>query len=123
MLISLALWTGLRLAELLGLNVGDLSPDGRRIRRRVTLDPATTKEDLPGEVFLGPKLAGKLRGYLVSLPKNQSAMPVLPYLPFMWLNFLPTKGWFQSGRRNKARDENSDISRTIPTFWELRINH
>jgi len=64
MLISLALGTGLRLAELLGLNVGDLSPDGRRIRRRVTLDPATTKGGHPGEVFLGPKLAAKLRRFL-----------------------------------------------------------
>ncbi len=64
MLISLALGTGLRLAELLGLNVGDLSPDGRRIRRRVSLDPAITKNGQPGEVFLGPKLAAKLRRYL-----------------------------------------------------------
>ena len=64
MLISLALGTGLRLAELLGLNVGDLSPDGKKIRRRVTLDPAITKNGHPGEVFLGPKLAAKLRRYL-----------------------------------------------------------
>ena len=64
MLISLALGTGLRLAELLGLNIGDLSPDGRRIRRRVTLDPSTTKGGHPGEVFLGPKMAGKLRRFL-----------------------------------------------------------
>jgi site-specific recombinase XerC len=63
-LISLALGTGLRLAELLGLNVGDLSPDGKRIRRRVSLDPSITKGGHPGEVFLGPKLAGKLRRYL-----------------------------------------------------------
>ena len=35
MLVSLAMGTGLRLAELLGLNVGDLRPDGWRIRRRM----------------------------------------------------------------------------------------
>jgi integrase len=40
---SMALGTGLHLRELLGLNVGDVSPDGREVRRRVTLDPATTK--------------------------------------------------------------------------------
>ena len=33
---SMALGTGLRLSELLGLNVGDVSPDGWEVRRRVT---------------------------------------------------------------------------------------
>ena len=74
MLISLALGTGLRLAELLGLNVVDLSPDGRKIRRRVTLDPATTKGGHPGEVFLGPKLAAKLRRYLAWKNKRGEGM-------------------------------------------------
>ena len=33
-LYSMALGTGLRLSELLGLNVGDVSPDGREVRWR-----------------------------------------------------------------------------------------
>jgi len=40
-LYSMAL--GTCLSELLGLNVGDVSPDGREVRCRVTLDPSTTK--------------------------------------------------------------------------------
>ena len=43
-LYSIALGTGLRLRQLLGLNVGDVSADGRQVRRRVVLDPATTME-------------------------------------------------------------------------------
>ncbi len=34
-LYSMALGTGLRLSELLGLNVGDVSPDGRQVRRQM----------------------------------------------------------------------------------------
>ena len=48
-LYLMALGTGLRLAELLGLNVGDVSPDGRQVRQRVTLDPATTKGGRRGQ--------------------------------------------------------------------------
>src|SRR5512134_3750327 len=51
-LYSMALGTGLRLSELLGLNVGDVSPDGREVLRRVTLDPATTKGGPRGRCFL-----------------------------------------------------------------------
>ena len=50
-LYSMALGTGLRLRELLGLNVSEVSPNGREVRRRVTLDPATTKGGRRGEVF------------------------------------------------------------------------
>src|SRR2546428_11569399 len=63
-LYSMALGTGLRLSELLGLNVGDVSPDGREARRRVTLDPATTKGGRRGEVFLPARLIPKLRAVL-----------------------------------------------------------
>src|SRR5574341_589152 len=63
-LYSMALGTGLRLSELLGLNVGDVSPDGREVRRRVTLDPATTKGGRRGEVFLPARLIPKLRAFL-----------------------------------------------------------
>jgi site-specific recombinase XerC len=63
-LYSMALGTGLRLRELLGLNVGDVSPDGRDVRRRVVLDPATTKGSRRGEVFLPARLITKLRRFL-----------------------------------------------------------
>ena len=63
-LYSIALGTGLRLRELLGLNVGDVSPDGREVRRRVVLDPATTKGGRRGEVFLPVRLQTKLRRFL-----------------------------------------------------------
>ena len=63
-LYSMALGTGLRLSELLGLNVGDVSPDGREARRRVVLDPATTKGGRRGEVFLPERLIPKLRRLL-----------------------------------------------------------
>ena len=61
-LYSMALGTGLRLRELLGLNVGDVSPDGRQVRRRVVL--AVTKAGRRGEVFLPARLIPKLRRFL-----------------------------------------------------------
>ena len=51
-LFSLALGTGLRLRELQGLNVGDVSPDGKTIQWRVPLDPKTTKGGRGGTAFL-----------------------------------------------------------------------
>ena len=51
-LFSLALGTGLRLRELQGLNVGDVSPDGKKIQWRVPLDPKTTKGGRGGTAFL-----------------------------------------------------------------------
>jgi integrase len=43
-LFSMALGTGLRLSELLGLNVGDVTPDGHRVRTRVRLRRETPSE-------------------------------------------------------------------------------
>jgi site-specific recombinase XerC len=63
-LYSMALGTGLRLRELLGLSVGDVSPDGRQVRRRVVLRPTTTKNGRRGEVFLPARLEAKLRRFL-----------------------------------------------------------
>ncbi len=63
-LYSMALGTGLRLRELLGLNVGDVSPHGREVRRRVVLGPATTKGGRRGEVFLPTRLIPKLRRFM-----------------------------------------------------------
>ncbi len=63
-LFSMALGTGLRLSELLGLNVGHVSPDGRQVRMRVRLDPSTTKNGKRGEVFLPDRLVRKLERFL-----------------------------------------------------------
>ena len=62
-LYSMALGTGLRLRELLGLNVGDVSPDGREVRRRIVLQ--VTKGGQRGEVFLPARLIPKLQRFLV----------------------------------------------------------
>ena len=64
LLYSMALGTGLRLSEVLGLNVGDVSPDGREVRWRVTLAPVMTKGGRKGEVFLPARLISKLREFL-----------------------------------------------------------
>ncbi len=79
LLYSMALGTGLRLRELLGLNVGDVSPDGREVRRRVVLDPATTKGGQRGEVFLPERLIPKLRRFLAW--KRDSGESVVAYAP------------------------------------------
>ena len=63
-LFSMALGTGLRLSELLGLNVGDVSPDGRSVRTRVRLRRETTKNGSKGEVFLPDRLVRKVRRFL-----------------------------------------------------------
>ena len=60
-LLSLALGTGLRLRELRGLNVGDVSPDGKTIQWRVPLDPKTTKGGRGGTAFLVPGVRREVR--------------------------------------------------------------
>src|SRR5213593_1022141 len=52
LIYSLALGTGLRLAEIVGLNVGDaFFPDGR-LRPRVRIRPEIAKGGRRGDVFL-----------------------------------------------------------------------
>jgi len=64
LILGLALGTGLRLSEIVGLNAGDLvTPEGR-IRGRVRLRPETTKCDRGGEVFIPESLQRKLREYV-----------------------------------------------------------
>ena len=62
-IISFALGTGLRLAELVGLNVGDVfAPDGSpRVRVRIRREIA--KGHRAGDVFLPDKLVVKLRRF------------------------------------------------------------
>lgn len=60
LIFSLALGTGLRLAEIVGLNVGDVYfPDGAP-RTRVRLRRDTTKNGRAGDVFLPDGLMPKL---------------------------------------------------------------
>jgi integrase/recombinase XerC len=63
LIVSLALGTGLRLCELVGLNVGDLFlPDGRP-RLRVHVRPEIAKRGRSGHVFLPDALEPKLRRF------------------------------------------------------------
>src|SRR5881628_177019 len=65
LIYSLALGTGLRLAEIVGLNVGDVyTPDGRP-RTRVRLRPEIAKGGRPGDVFLPDALVVKFRRFWV----------------------------------------------------------
>ena len=60
---SLALGTGLRLAEIVGLNVGDVyTPDGRP-KNRVRLRPEIAKNGRVGDVFLPDALLAKFRRF------------------------------------------------------------
>ena len=71
-LYSMALGTGLRLKELLSLNVGDVSPEGRGVRQRVVL--LVTKGNRRGEVFLPPRLQPKLKRFLSWKRKNSQPL-------------------------------------------------
>jgi integrase len=62
-IISLALGTGLRLAEVVGLNVGDVfAPDGTP-RMRVRVRAAISKGGRAADVFLPDRLVAKLKRF------------------------------------------------------------
>ncbi len=63
-LLSLALGTGLRLRELRGLNVDDVSPDGKTVAWKIALDPKLTKGGRGGVAFLVARVREELRRYL-----------------------------------------------------------
>ena len=65
-IFSLALGTALRESELLGLDVGDVSPDGKKVRRRIALRifKRSAKDPGPQEVFLPDAAYYKLKKYL-----------------------------------------------------------
>jgi integrase/recombinase XerC len=60
LLVSLALGTGLRLAEIVGLDVGDVYLPGGQRRVRVRLRPEIAKRGRAGDVFLPDGLKPKL---------------------------------------------------------------
>jgi site-specific recombinase XerC len=63
LIYSLALGTGLRLAEIVGMNVGDVyTPEGRP-RNRVRLRPEIAKNGRAGDVFLPDALLAKFRRF------------------------------------------------------------
>src|SRR6058998_1291871 len=65
LIYSLALGTGLRLAEIVGLNVGDVYIDDRTPRTRLKIRPEIAKGGRTGDVFLPDALVGKLRRFWV----------------------------------------------------------
>ena len=92
-LISLALGTGLRLNELLSLDVGDIVPDGATVRSRLPLRRSITKGGRGGEVFLSRRLVQKLQRYLRW--RSHHGHPLVPYAPL----FLSQPGNRLSKRR------------------------
>ena len=75
-IISLALGTGLRLAEIVGLNVGDVdAPDGTpRVRVRVRKEIA--KGGRAADVFLPDRLVAKLKRFWRWKQRKSSPFPV-----------------------------------------------
>ena len=60
---SLALGTGLRLGEIVGLNVGDVFNGNGRPRTRIRIRAEIAKRGKAGDVFLPDKLVVKLRKF------------------------------------------------------------
>ncbi len=63
LIISLALGTGLRLGEIVGLSVGDLFSGNGRPRTRIRIRREIAKRGKAGDVFLPDKLVAKLRRF------------------------------------------------------------
>jgi integrase/recombinase XerC len=79
LIYSLALGTGLRLAEIVGLNVGDVyTPEGRP-RNRVRLRPEIAKNGRAGDVFLPVALVAKLwRFWRHKTTRREGLLPESP---------------------------------------------
>ena len=63
LIYSLALGTGLRLAEIVGLNVGDVFAPDSTPRSRVRIRPEIAKGGRGGDIFLPDALVPKLRKF------------------------------------------------------------
>ncbi len=61
LVVSMALGTGLRLAELVGLDVGDVYAADRKPRLRVRIRPEIAKGGRAADVFLPDRLVAKLK--------------------------------------------------------------
>ena len=76
---SLALGTGLRLAEIVGLNVGDVFLPGGAPRVRVRIRAETAKGGRAADVFLPDRLVAKLKRFRVWKAKHgESVDPAAP---------------------------------------------
>lgn len=79
LLYSFALGTGMRLNELLSLNIEDLLTEDGRIRTRITIRPETAKFGKGREIFLPEGLFYKLQKYLRwKREQGQSMSPDAP---------------------------------------------
>ena len=79
LLISLALGTGLRLGELVGLNVGDVYFPGGQPRERVRVRAEIAKGGRAGDVFLPDALEQKLRRFWMHKAERQERLdPIAP---------------------------------------------
>jgi len=81
LIYSMALGTGLRLGELVGLNVGDVyAPDGTP-RVRVRVRPEIAKRGRAGDVFMPDRLVVKLRRFWTwKRKRGESLDPAAPLL-------------------------------------------
>jgi len=81
LIYSTALGTGLRLGELVGLNVGDVyAPDGTP-RVRVRVRPEIAKRGRAGDVFMPDRLVVKLRRFWTwKRKRGESLDPAAPLL-------------------------------------------
>src|SRR5512139_2186456 len=74
LIYSLALGTGLRLAEIVGLQVGDVyTPEGRP-RNRLRIRPEIAKGGRTGDVFLPDALVGKLGRFWAHKARRREAL-------------------------------------------------
>ena len=78
-LLSLALGTGLRLRELVGLNVGHVAPNPGEVAWRVDLPREITKGRRGGVAFLSRKVRTELPRFLAW--KRAQGEPLLPESP------------------------------------------
>ncbi len=74
LIISLALGTGLRLGEIVGLNVGDVFNGSGRPRTRVRIRAEIAKCGKAGDVFLPDKLVAKLRRFRAFKKERQESL-------------------------------------------------
>src|SRR5690349_4495878 len=73
-MLTLALGTGLRLRELVGLNVGDVATKSGEVAWRVDLPKEITKGRRGGVAFLSERVRLVLRDFLTSKRVNEEPM-------------------------------------------------
>jgi len=74
LIYSLALGTGLRLGEIVGLNVGDVFNGNGRPRTRIRIRAEIAKRGRAGDVFLPDKLVVKLRRFRTFKKQRQELL-------------------------------------------------